>query len=125
MELSLVNWPAVVVGTIAAFALGMLWFSPKMFADSWATGSHDIKPPASPPVLAMVVQFAGTFCLALVVGLTETSGALLTAFFAILAAALMVAGMDLFSQKSHKATLIDAGYIIVAGAVMILAQGLL
>lgn len=125
MEFSLVNWPAVVVGTVAAFALGMIWFSPKMFGSSWASGSHDIKPPSSPPVLAMAVQFIGTFCLALVVGLTETTGALLTAILAILAAALIVAGMDLFSQKSHKATMIDSGYVVASGVVMILAQGLL
>ena len=125
MEFSNVNWPAVIIGTVAAFALGMIWFSPKMFGAGWAKGSHDIKTPASPPIPAMVIQFLGTFCLALVVGITATGDALLTAILAILAAALMVAGMDLFSQKSHKATMIDAGYIVVGGVVMILAQGIL
>lgn len=125
MDFSLVNWLAVVAGTVAAFALGMAWFSPSMFGKRWASGSQDIQTPEKPPVFAMIVQFIGTFCLALVVGLTETSGALLTAIFAILAAALMVAGMDLFSQKSQKATMIDAGYILAGGVLMILAQGLL
>ena len=31
MDVSLMNWAAVVVGTIAAFGLGMIWFSPRMF----------------------------------------------------------------------------------------------
>ena len=74
---------------------------------------------------AMIIQFLGTFALALVVGLTETTGASATAVLAILAAAGLVAGMDLFSQKSAKATLIDAGYILAGGVLIILAQALL
>ena len=40
-----VNWPAVVLGTVLAFGLGMLWFSPKMFGKIWARGSHNLRPP--------------------------------------------------------------------------------
>lgn len=125
MDVSIVNWLAVGVGTIGAFLLGMLWFSPVLFGKGWSTGSHDIQPPDSPPIAAMVIQFLGTFALAMVVGLTETTGALLTAITAILATALIIAGMDLFSQKTGKATLIDASYIVFAGVIMIAAQGLL
>lgn len=124
MEINTLNWLAVIVGTIAAFGLGMIWFSPVMFGKAWARGSHDLKPPSSPPVAAMVVQLAGTFALALVVGMTAVTDALFTAIAAILAAALLIAGMDLFSQKSTPAVLIDAGYIIAAGVLMIIAQGL-
>ncbi len=125
MDIALMNWAAVAAGTIAAFGLGMIWFSPMMFGKSWAEGSHNIQPPQSAPIMAMVIQFAGTAILALVVGMTETNQAIMTAIGAILAVALIVAGMDLFSQKSGKATLIDAGYVVAAGALMILAQGLL
>lgn len=125
MDLTLVNWAAVTVGTVAAFGLGMLWFSPRLFGQAWARGSHDLQPPAVPPIAAMLVQFLATFALALVVGLTETTNALATAFTAIFAVALFVAGMDLFSQKSGKATMIDAGYVLASGAVMIFAQALL
>ena len=51
-----VNWLAVILGAAAAFGLGTIWFSPVMFGKAWVAGSHDIKPPASPPVAAMVVQ---------------------------------------------------------------------
>jgi hypothetical protein len=125
MDFSSINWAAVALGTVAAYALGMLWFSGRMFGKQWAAGSHAIQPPPAPPALAMVVQLLGTFALALVIGLTETTDALGTAVTAILATALLIAGMDLFSQKSGAATLIDAGYIVAAGIVMILAQGLL
>jgi hypothetical protein len=123
MEFATVNWPAVAVGAIAAYGLGMIWFSPLAFGRGWAAGSHGIRPPATPPVAAMTVQLLGTIAMALVIGLTETRDMLITAIAAILAAALLVAGMDLFSQKTGRATLIDAGYVVAAGALMILAQG--
>lgn len=125
MDIALMNWAAVIVGTVAAFGLGMLWFSPRMFGKAWAAGSHNIQAPASPPIMAMVIQFIGTAILALVVGITETNQAIMTAIGAILAVALFVAGMDLFSQKSGKATIIDASYVVASGALMILAQGLI
>ncbi len=125
IEVTALNWPAVIAGTIAAFLLGMIWFSSMLFGKAWSTGSHNIEPPASPPVAAMVVQFAGTFALALVIGLTETYQAIGAALAAIIATALLVAGMDLFSQKTGKATLVDAGYIVAAGVLMIAAQALL
>ncbi|MFT6073542.1 MAG: hypothetical protein ACJAZ1_000448 [Yoonia sp.] len=73
----------------------------------------------------MVIQFVGITLLALVVGITETNQAIMTAIGAIFAVPLIVAGMDLFSQKSGKATMIDAGYVVASGVVMIAAQGLL
>ncbi|MBL4811613.1 MAG: DUF1761 family protein [Rhodobacteraceae bacterium] len=125
MDFALMNWPAVALGTIAAFVLGMFWFSPKMFGASWSAGSHNIEAPETPPIAAIIVQFLGTAVLALVVGMTATSEAIMTAIGAILAVALFVAGMDMFSQKSGKATVIDASYVVASGALMILAQGLL
>lgn len=122
---SQLNWAAVIVGAGAAYGLGMLWFSPMLFGLAWAAGSHGIAPPPSPPVAAMGVQLVATVLLALVVGLTETTQALHTALLAILAVAAFVAGMDLFSQKSSRAVLIDAGYILAAGALMIVVQGIL
>ena len=125
MDVAMLNWPAVALGTVLAFGLGMLWFSPKMFGKAWSEGSHNIQPPESPPVLAMVLQLLATILLAVVVGMTATDDALGTALAAIFAVALFVGGMDLFSQKSGKATMVDAGYVVVAGALMIFAQGIL
>ncbi len=118
------NWLAVGVGVVSAYGLGMIWFSSLLFGRNWAKGSHDIQPPASPPVAAMVVQLAATIALALVIGLTETTGAIGIATLSILATTLFVSGMDLFSQKSAAATCIDAGYILCSGALMIVAQAI-
>ena len=39
-----VNWLAVIIGFVLAFALGWLWYSPKLFGRKWAEGvglDHD------------------------------------------------------------------------------------
>jgi hypothetical protein len=76
-------------------------------------------------VLAMAVQLLATFLLACVVGATATTDALGTALQAILAAAAFQLGRSLFSLKTNAIALIDGGSIVVMGALMIAAQGLL
>ena len=122
--LSNVNWLAVIVGTVLSFGLGMVWFG-QIFGKIWATGSHGITPPDSLPLGAMLAQFIGTFLLALVVGATETIQDLPTALVAILGFAALQLGGSLFSQKSTGAALVDGGFILAMGVVMIGAQGVL
>ena len=43
--LTTANRLAVAVGAVAALAPGMVWFGP-IFGTVWASGSHDITPPA-------------------------------------------------------------------------------
>ena len=119
-----VNWLAVGVGTVASFGLGMLWFGP-IFGRVWVTGSHGITAPPRPPVAAMAMQLAGTFLMAWVIGATATIDAIGTAMFLILAiTALQVAG-SLFSQKTAAAAMVDGGFVLAMGAVMIAVQGIL
>ena len=120
-----VNWLAVIAGTVVAYGLGMLWFSPRMFGTGWAAGNRDLQVSSSPPMSAMIVQLIGIFLLALVVGITATTDALITAILAILAAAALIAGMGLFAQKNGYAVKVESGYIVVAGILMIAAQAIL
>jgi hypothetical protein len=117
-----VNWLAVGAGTIAAFALGMLWFGP-LFGKAWAAGSHGISRPEQIPVAAMALQLCGTFLMAWIVGATETQNSIMAAIVAILAIAVLLTAGSLFSQKSVRAALIDGGFVLAMGIVMILAQG--
>jgi Protein of unknown function (DUF1761) len=117
-----VNWTAVLAGTFVSYGLGFLWFGP-LFGKRWAAGSHGITPPARLPVAAMVLQLAGTFLMAWIVGATATINALVTAIFVILAIATLLTAGALFSQKSTVAALIDGGFVVVMGVVMILLQG--
>jgi Protein of unknown function (DUF1761) len=123
-EFANVNWIAVVVGTALAFVIGWVWYG-LVFRQAWAAGSHGITAPEKMPVAAMALNLAGLFLLAVVVGVTATGDALLTAIAAILAAAALILSGGLFSQKSAAAALIDGGFVVAAGAAMILVQGIL
>jgi len=119
------NWPAVILGTVVAFGAGWLWYG-KLFTTVWMTGSKLTEADRDPvPVLAMILQLVGLFLLALVIGVTATTDALGTAILAILAASVLIMSGDSFSRKSAAATAIDGGYAILAGALMILCQGIL
>ena len=119
-----VNWLAVLVGTAAAFILGMFWFG-QIFGKAWSAGSHNITPPASLPLVAMAAQLIGTFLMALAIGATETVQDLPAAVVLILAIAALQFGGSLFSQKSTGAALIDGGFVVAMGVVMIGAQAIL
>ncbi len=119
-----VNWVSVVVGAVAAFGLGMVWFG-MVFNKPWAKGSHNIEPPPKMPVAAMGLQLLGIFLLSWVIGATATIHALGTAIFILLALASLQAASSLFCQKFTAAAMIDGDFIFVAGGVMIAAQGLL
>jgi hypothetical protein len=121
-----VNWLAVIVGAIAAYGLGWLWYSPKLFGTKWMEGSG-VKMEAGDamPVGAMVVQAIGTFLLAWVVGITETDNALMTIILIAVTIAVIVWGNGLFAQKSTYAIATEAGYVIAMVVVMVVAQGLL
>jgi len=125
-DFGMVNWLAVIAGTVAAFLVGWLWYSPVLFGKKWAEGSGVALGSAGQmPVMAMLSQLAGLFLLALVVGITATTDALVTAIVAILATATLTFSMGAFVKKSSYALLTDFGYILIAGVVMIAMQGLL
>ena len=122
MEFVSVNWLAVIVGTALAFGLRMIWFSPMLFGKGWAAGSHGITAPANFPVAAVLVQLAGTFLMVSVIGMTETTGALLTAIAAILAMDTLQLAAAMFGQKSRYAALVDAGFVLAMGVMIVGAQ---
>ena len=119
------DWPAILLGAALAFGLGMVWFSPLMFGRTWSKGSHGITPPDSPPMLAMALMVLGTVLLAVVIGMTAAIEALGLALLILAAAAVIQLAMALFSQKTMAAALVDAGYILAMGALMIAAQAVL
>ncbi|MES0882905.1 DUF1761 domain-containing protein [Roseibium sp. SCP14] len=126
MEFANVNWIAVVAGTVVAFLFGWLVYSPMLFAKAWAEGSGvELTADSRPPMGAMLLQIAGLFFLATVIGVTATINALFAAILAILAAASLTISNGAFCGKSRAALTIDAGYIIGAGILMIAAQGIL
>jgi hypothetical protein len=96
-----------------------------LFGRKWAEGSRvEMGTAQSMPVFAMAAQLAALFVLALVVGITATTSALWTAILAIVAAALFAVSGGAFVKKTTYALLVDGGYILGAGILMIVAQGI-
>ncbi len=119
-----VNWLAVIAGTIVAYLLGWLWYSPKLFGTKWAEGVGVKMEGSGPPVPALVVQFVATFLLAWIIGVTAVANALLSAILIVLTiVCLMVAG-GLFGQKSRYAITTEAGFVVVMAVIMIVCQGI-
>ena len=123
-EFANLNWLAVIVGAVLSFGLGMLWFSPVMFGKGWSAGMQNLQPPEKPPIMAMVLQLLGTFLLALVIGITATNDALITAVLAILSVMILMAGNALFKQNAGYTVAVDAGYTLAMGVIMIASQGI-
>ncbi len=58
----ILNWPAIFVAVIVAFAFGGFWYSPYGFAKAWAKGmgmSMDKKPKKGEMNRAFLLQFIG------------------------------------------------------------------
>lgn len=125
-DLNMVNWLAVIVGTVLSFLVGWAWYSPKLFGKKWAEGSGvKLGSADKMPMMAMASNFVALFLLSLVVGITATQDMLITAIAAILACALFVFSMGGYVKKSSYAMIVDLFYIVVAGIVMIVCQGIL
>lgn len=124
METEALNWTAVLVGTVASFFTGWIYYSVKPIRTAWANGTGiSSEPPEKMPMMAMLLQIAGLFLLALVIGMTAQTNALFTAVAAILATSVMVMAQDAFSQKSTAAIGIDGVFVVLAGIIMIVCQG--
>ncbi|MFY0595947.1 MAG: twitching motility protein PilT [Cognatishimia sp.] len=124
MESEALNLTAVLVGTVVAFIAGWIYYSVKPIRITWAEGSRiSSEPPEKMPMMAMGLQVAGLFLLALVIVMTAKTNALFTAIAAILATAVMVMAQDTFSQKSTAAIVIDGIFVVLAGVIMIVCQG--
>lgn len=120
-----VNWVAVIVGWLAAFALGWALYGPWAFGRKWAEGTRiDPEPPASMPLMPMAAQLLALFLLALIVGMTATIDALGMAVVAILAFAAQAASVGAWAQKTGFAIGLDTVYAVLSGVVMIAAQGI-
>ena len=120
-----VNWLAVTSGAIAAFVLGALWYSPKVFGKKWAQEQGVTPGIASQmPVSAMVVQALGLMLMSWFVGVTAANEALLTVILATLGFAVLGYSGGMFANKGSYSRNVDAGYLIAVLVVMIIAQAI-
>ncbi|MCI5076244.1 DUF1761 domain-containing protein [Oricola sp.] len=120
-----VSWIGVIVGAIAAFLAGWLWYSPMLFGKTWADG-HGIEMGTAQtmPVAAMVTQLLGLLLLSWFVGVTAVESKLLTFVLAVLAFCVLNTSGSLFAKKPPAVIRIEVGYWIVAAIVMFVAQAI-
>ncbi len=120
-----VSWLAVIVGAVASFLLGWLWYSPKLFGPKWAEGVG-VKMGAADemPMAALASNFAGLFLMSWFVGVTAVKSALFTVILGTLAFTVLAYSGGLFTKKSAYARNVEAGYWIASLAVMVISQGI-
>lgn len=121
-----VNWLAVIIGAIAAYMLGWLWYSPKLFAEKWMTGAKVTFKEGDPmPVAAMIIQAIGTALLACVIGLISALGTFILGCLVIAMVAVLMMSGGLYSQKTSYAIMTEVGYFLAMVGVMVICQVLL
>ncbi len=121
-----VTWSAVLAGAILSFVVGWLWYSPMLFGKGWAAGSGVRLDSADKmPVGAMLAQAAGLLLMSWFVAVTAARDALATGILATLAFTALAGSGAMFSGKNAYARHVDAGFWLVALAIMIGANAIL
>ncbi|MFB6317743.1 DUF1761 domain-containing protein [Saccharicrinis sp. FJH54] len=121
-----INWLSVVVSSIAAFAIGAVWYSPILVGNAWQKeinlSSDELKNTNMALVFgpAFVLTFIGAVLLELLLGSDATiSEGLITGLIVSIGFITTALGINyLFARHSLKLFLIDAGYFIIFFAVM-------
>lgn len=121
-----INWFAVVVATASAFALGGLWYSKVLFADSWmqevGLNEETINKAHMPAVFGgtFVLQLLAATALAIAIGAEGTwlSGLQIGLLVSVFWIATAYGITYLFEQRSIRLFLINAGYYVVLFAIM-------
>ncbi len=128
-----INYVAVVIATVAAMAIGAVWYSPVLFAKEWmklvGKSESDLKKNATQGyVLTAVAWLVVAYILAHFIGYTNSdtfmNGAV-TGFWAWIGFTATTGAINTaFSGRSWKLWVIDNGYHLVALLVMgaIIAQ---
>ncbi len=120
----------VVAGAVASFAIGAVWYSPKLFANAWMESQpHRKKEDYTGAGKAMALQSLATLALSALVnfsvravetmdGALEPTAVAVTVIFLSIVLGLMRYAGGLFSGNQTKQIHIDAGYIVVMIVVM-------
>jgi hypothetical protein len=135
MELASINYLAILVAALSAFAIGSVWYSPLMFSKAWQNAlglsDKDIKE------ANMLVIFGTSFLLMLVMaiglsvllnalnpnGLNWLSGLKNGLYVGLFFIATSYGVNILYQRKSFKLWLIDSGYQVLLLGIMGLIIG--
>lgn len=121
-----INWWSVIVAAIAAFAIGSLWYSPVLFSKIWQKevklSDEDIKRSNLPMIFgaSFVLQFIAAVVMDMYLGpYANLKAGIITGLFVSLGWIATSFGTTyLFSRRSLRLYLIDAGYYVLLFVVM-------
>ena len=116
-----INWLSVIVASLAAFAIGALWYSPALLGKAWQKelklSDEDIKSANMPVIfgVSFVFMFIAAFVMDMFIGKDATlaSGIAAGALVGIAWIATSIGITYLFARKSFRLILIDSGYFVV------------
>ena len=131
MNISTLNWPAIIVAALSTFILGGLWYS-ALFAKAWMKANNfteeDLKKGGTVRIFgfSFLWSIVMSFNLAMFLNDSKTNiqwglMAGLLAGFGWVAMAIFIIG--LFERKSLSYMLINAGYMTISFAMMGLILG--
>ena len=127
--MDIINWWAVVVAVIVQMVVGMIWFSPALFFQTWLDANHLQTPPKPRPwifiTMTVLTVFSSIALAALInaIGATTATGGIIVAFF-IWVATLMpfIAGTTFATGRKYKLIALEYGHtllgLLIAGAIL-------
>ena len=126
MEISLINWFAVLVGGISALILGGVWYSPALFGNAWMKENNltvdDIKKGNKGKIFGWSFLLSLLMSVNLAMFLADEKTDLVWGITAGLLAGLWVfAGIAITALFEHK----SARYIFINGGYQLIALGMM
>lgn len=127
MDISTINWLAVIAAALSTFLLGGVWYSPALFGNAWMRENGFTEEELKKRNMARIFGFSFLWGLIMSVNLamflndpaTDLSWGASAGFlagFGWVAMAIFVLG--LFEGRSTRLMLINAGYFIVSFVIM-------
>jgi hypothetical protein len=132
MDFTHINFDAIAVGTLAAFALGFLWYSPMVFGRTWMryAGIREMEMKDGKglqrlgPALALLFLIGVMLDVLLPAEVMEwDDGAAMSVLVGLAIVAPSIALHYIFARRSVQLFLIDAGYsvfsLLILGAILV------
>jgi hypothetical protein len=126
MDMSLVNWPAVIVAALSGFAVGGIWYAPPLFGNAWMADSKLTAEEIQKGNKAKIFGFTALFSLIMAANLamflaeakTDVTWGATAGFLAGIWTFGAIAIHSLFELRSWRYIFINGGYSIVSLTLM-------
>ena len=126
MDMSLVNWPAVIVAALSGFAVGGIWYAPPLFGNAWMADSKLTTEEIQKGNKAKIFGFTALFSLIMAANLamfladakTDVTWGATAGFLAGIWTFCAIAIHSLFELRSWRYIFINGGYSVVSLTIM-------